>query len=252
MTDLESHIWNWSHYLNSTRIVPSIFYISADPPVPHPQSRVSWVTCNSPSHSKPEVEILPLRYNTKSSFPCISSEQEEKRPDYYVHKMMDRTYILPYLANSSIYCAYHLPMTEMQRLTEVKRQFNFDHTAFLIYIWIILWVHQMNFWPKKKDQGQNTLRLNLKVLPLLACHALQFTVSLFKVKMKIGAWSIYIWTKRGEADYECSKCNFYYTSIILLLITDSFSLHSSSKTHSYSIHMHTGGDKEIGEAIWNV
>lgn len=108
------------------------------------------------------------------------------------------------------------------------------------------------FDPKKKDQGQNTLRLNLKVLPLLACHALQFTVSLFKVKMKIGAWSIYIWTKRGEADYECSKCNFYYTSIILLLITDSFSLRSSSKTRSYSIHMHTGGDKEIGEAIWNV
>lgn len=38
------------------------------------------------------------------------------------------------------------------------------------------------------------------------------------------------------------KCNFYYTSIILLLITDSFSLCSSSKTRSYSgMHKRKGG-----------
>merc|ERR1712035_30019 len=53
--------------------------------------------------------------------------------------------------------------------------------------------------------------------------------------------------KEREADYECSKCNFYYTSIILLLITDSFSLCSSSKTRLYSIHVHTGARKGIGK-----
>lgn len=50
--------------------------------------------------------------------------------------------------------------------------------------------------------------------------------------------------KEREADYECSKCNFYYTSIILLLITDSFSLRSPSKTRLYSIHVHTRAEKE--------
>lgn len=51
--------------------------------------------------------------------------------------------------------------------------------------------------------------------------------------------------KEREADYECSKCNFYYTSIILLLITDSFSLCSSSKTRLYSIHVHTGAKEKL-------
>lgn len=36
--------------------------------------------------------------------------------------------------------------------------------------------------------------------------------------------------KKGKPDYECSKPNFYCNSIILLLITDSFSLCSWSKT----------------------
>lgn len=51
--------------------------------------------------------------------------------------------------------------------------------------------------------------------------------------------------KEREADYEFSKCNFYYTSIILPLITDSFSLCSSSKTCSYSIHVNTGTKKKL-------
>lgn len=50
--------------------------------------------------------------------------------------------------------------------------------------------------------------------------------------------------KEREADYEFSKCNFYYTSIILPLITDSFSLCSSSKTCSYSIHVNTGTKRD--------
>lgn len=143
-------------------------------------------------------------------------------------------------------CAYHPSMTEM--LTEVKRQF-------LVWSHCICDLHlnqNLNFWSKKikkkikGDQGQNLFYPNSQVLPLKACRALQFTVSLFTVKMKIGAWSIYIWTKRREADYECSKCNFYYTSIILLLITDSFSPYASSKTWLYTIHVHTSGVMKRG------
>lgn len=128
-----------------------------------------------------------------------------------------------------------------------------------------------DFLTKKKEkekQGQDTVGLNLEAPPpaptlpslptspphtpppppppLSACHELQFTVSLFKVKMKIGARSICIWTKREGSRLWMFKCNFYYTSIILLLITDSFSLCSSSKTRSYS-RMHKrkkGGRKK--------
>ena len=116
----------------------------------------------------------------------------------------------PYLANSSMCRAYHLPMTETQRLTEVNWQFNFAHTTLLIYIWITLWLHQMTFLPpppkkekgerkKKKKTRSEYISAELESSPSLSdCRALQFTVSLFKVKMKIGAWSICIWTKRGK------------------------------------------------------
>lgn len=95
-------------------------------------------------------------------------------------------------------------ITYQWQLSEVKWQFSFDRATFVISIWITLWMHQMKFLKREierereKNQGQNTFELNLKVALLLAHNALQFTVSLFKVKMKIGAWSICIWTKRGR------------------------------------------------------
>lgn len=146
-----------------------------------------------------------------------------------------------------MYCAYHLPMTEMQRLTEVKWQFNFDHTTFLIYIWITLWLHQMNFWQKKhkKKTRSEYILAELESSPSLSlpCTSIYRLI----IQSENENWSLkhlYL-NKEREADYECSKCNFYYTSIILLLITDSFSLCSSSKTRSYSIHVHTGGKKKL-------
>lgn len=159
------------------------------------------------------------------------------------------------IAACTVYITYR--MTEMQWLREVKWQFNFDHTTLLIYIWINLWLHQMNFqwkWKKMKTPRSEYISTDLEAVPpSLPAPSLQFTVSLFKVKMKIGARSICIWTKR-ESDYECSKPNFYYTSIILLLITDSFSLCSSSKTHSYSIHVHTREKKKLARlsAMFNL
>ena len=167
---------------------------------------------------------------------------------------MDHTYAL--LISPTAVCAAHITYQwrGRERLTEVNWQFNFDHTTFLIYIWITLWLHQMTFIPqkkgkergkKKKKQGQNTFRLNLKV-PLslrLPCTSIYRLI----IQSENENWSLkhlYL-NKEREADYECSKCNFYYTSIILLLITDSFSLCSSSKTRLYSIHVHTGAKEKL-------
>lgn len=51
-----------------------------------------------------------------------------------------------------------------------------------------------------------------------------------KWKMKLEPEAFVFEQKKGKPDYECSKPNFYCNSIILLLITDSFSLCSWSKT----------------------
>lgn len=176
--------------------------------------------------------------STKSPSPYISTVQQEKRR-WLLCTLDDRSHIYP------------PPLSCQQQYVELISPANDrDAEAYRSQMAIWLWSYcncdlHLNrsltvsdeFW-LKKDQGQNTFKLNLKVPPLAACHALQFTVSLFKVKTKIGARSIYIWTKRREEDYECSKCNFYYSSIILLLITDSLSLCSSSETRSCSIHAH--------------
>lgn len=150
--------------------------------------------------------LSPLKMQrTKSS---VGSGRRKKRDDYYVHKMMDHTYAL--LISPTAVCAAHITYQwrGRERLTEVNWQFNFDHTTFLIYIWITLWLHQMTFIPKKKERkGEKKkkktrseyISAELESSPSLSdCRALQFTVSLFKVKMKIGAWSICIWTKRGK------------------------------------------------------
>lgn len=153
----------------------------------------------------------------------------------------------PYLANSSMCCTYHLPMTEMQWLAEVKWQFNFDQATFLIYIWITLWLHQMTF-DKKEKRGKKTrseyISVELESFPSLCLP--WASIYCLIIQSENENWSLkhlYLNKERG-ADYECSKCNFYYTSIILLLITDSFSLCSSSKTRSHH-HMHTGAKKEL-------
>lgn len=81
-----------------------------------------------------------------------SVEQEEKK-SWLLRSQDDGSHIYsPYLASSSMPCTYHLPMTEMQRLTEVKWQFHFDHSTFLIYIWITLWLHRRNVWHKEKPK----------------------------------------------------------------------------------------------------
>lgn len=161
----------------------------------------------------------------------------------------------PYLANSSMCRAYHLPMTETQRLTEVNWQFNFDHTTFLIYIWITLWLHQMTFLPPpKKEKGErkkkkNKVRIHFGWTWKFSLSLRLPCTSIYRliIQSENENWSLehlYL-NKEREADYECSKCNFYYTSIILLLITDSFSLCSSSKTRLYSIHVHTGAKEKL-------
>lgn len=94
---------------------------------------------------------------------------------------------------------------------------------------------------KKKRQGQNTFRLNLKVLSLsMPC------ASIYHLIIQSENWglkNLYSNKERG-ADYECPKCNFYYISIILLLITNSSSLFSSSKARLYS-HVHTAAKKKL-------
>lgn len=123
------------------------------------------------------------------------ASRRRKRRDYHVHKVMDHIYGMCPLSRQQQH-VLHISLSNGTWSPVAK--LNFDHTTFLIYIWITLWLHQMNFQKRKKNQGQNTFQLNLKVLPPLACLALQFTISLFKVKMKIGAWSICIWTKREK------------------------------------------------------
>lgn len=161
------------------------------------------------------------RYHTKYSASAVSRRREKKKVLLCAQDDGSHMYT-SYLANSSMYCAYYLPMTANWSQTAISLWSN------SITIWITLCMHQMKFWRKKKKhkakQGQNTFQLNLKVALLLACHALH--LSRLIIQSENENWSpkhLYL-NKDRAADYECSKCNFYYTSIILLLITDSFSL----------------------------
>lgn len=97
------------------------------------------------------------------------------------------------------------------------------------------------FLTKKKKTRSEYISAELESFPFLTLPC--SSVDCLIIQNENENWSLkhlYL-NKDGEADYGCSKCNFYYTSIILLLITDSFSLRSSSKTRSCSIHVHTGG-----------
>lgn len=149
------------------------------------------------------------------------------------------TVYTPYLANSSTYCTYHFTAAH-----EVQLRSNFDHTTFLFYIWITRWLHQMNFQKRKRKKSRSQyISAELESSPSLSlpCTSIYHLI----IQSENENWSLkhlYL-NKEREADYEFSKCNFYYTSIIPLLITDSFSLCSSSKTCSYSIHVHTGTKK---------
>lgn len=171
---------------------------------------VTWVTCKTPfdsSHTKPGLQILSLLMIRHKV--VVSTHQwwaRGRKRAWLLCAQDDGSHVYsPYLASSSVCCTHHSPVTQTQRLTEVKWQFNFDHSTFLIYIWITLWLHQMTFWPKRKKKRKEKIPRSEYILAelekfflFLACHALQFTVSLFKLKMKIGAWSICVWTKRGK------------------------------------------------------
>ena len=133
----------------------SLFQFNISPPqfaTLVPQTPITWVT-RTPSDGSYTKQWVDCLSSWNIPHKVIWAGGEKKR-DFYVHKMTDHTniyiYISPYLANSRMNCAYHLAMTEMQLHVKVKWKFNFDHTPFLIYIWITLWLHQRTFWQKKK------------------------------------------------------------------------------------------------------
>ena len=96
---------------------------------------MTWVTCKSlsdPSHTKIEGGNSLFEKQHKV---IGSVHQQWEEGEKYLFIMCTGWWIThifsPYLANSSLYWTYHLPVTETQRFTEVKWQFNCDHTTFL-------------------------------------------------------------------------------------------------------------------------
>lgn len=156
---------------------------------------------------------------------------------------MDHTYI-PLILPTAV-CTAHITY-QWQRCNGLQKS-NGNLTLIILHFWFtfeslfdcIRWL----FGKKKKKPRSEYISAELESSASLSlpCTSIYRLI----IQSENENWSLehlYL-NKEREADYECSKCNFYYTSIILLLITDSFSLCSSSKTRSYSIHVHTGAKK---------
>ena len=186
---------NWFPYLHPIKVLAPIFHISSK------NLHHIWVTCNTPSdgsHTKAGVEILsPLKIQQKVIVPM---HQQWARGEKDLIIMCTRwwiTHIFPLSCQQQYVLS--ISLTNDRDATPYTSQ-----TAISLWSYYIFDLHlnhsliASDDFLTQKSQGQNTFQLNLKVLPFLACHALQFSVSLFKVKMKIGAWSICIWTKRGK------------------------------------------------------
>lgn len=214
---------------------------------------MTWVTCISPSDgSYTEARggnSLSFKDRAQNRRLRVSAMSKRRKiPAYYVQKMMDHTYISLILP-TAVYTA-HITY-QWQRCNGLQKS-NGNLTLIILHVWFTFeslydCIRWLFFFKEKggKKQGQNTFQLNLKVVPSpsQSCTSIYCLI----IQSENENWSLkhlYL-NKEREADYECSKCNFYYTSIILLLITDSFSLCSSSKTCSYSIHVHRGGKKKL-------
>lgn len=141
----------------------------------------------------------------------------------------------------------HISLTQWQRCCSLQKSNGlFDHTTFLIYIWIRLWLHQMFFFSlslslhlsekekQKKTRSEHVLtELESSESFSSACPSIYHLI----IQREKENWCPkHLCLNKGrEADYECSKSNFYYTSIILLLIRDSFYpqvKHSCSCVHT--------------------
>lgn len=197
------------------------------------------------AHIQSQRWKLPLswRCSTKSSCPCISGEQEGKKT-WLLCAQNDGSHVYsPYLANSR-YVTAHITY-QWQRCNALQKS-NGNLTLIIVHFWFtfeslfdcIRWI----FDTQKKPRSEY-ISAELESSPFLGlpCTSIYRLI----IQSENENWSLkhlYL-NKEREADYECSKCNFYYTSIILLLITDSFSPCSSSKTRSYSIHVHTEGKR---------
>ena len=206
------------------------------------------------SHTKPRVEIpLPLK---DAAHKVIGREREEEKKEtiimctrWWITRMLSLSRQQQYVQRISL--TNDGDANGLQKstgnLTLIIPHFWFTFESLFDCIRWLLYPKKKGKerGKKKKKQGQNTFRLNLKV-PLslrLPCTSIYRLI----IQSENENWSLkhlYL-NKEREADYECSKCNFYYTSIILLLITDSFSLCSSSKTRLYSIHVHTGAKEKL-------
>lgn len=206
------------------------------------------------SHTKPGVEILsPLKMQHKD---IVSMHQQREGGEKYPIIMCTRWWITrTFPLSCQQQYVLRISLTQWQRCSSLQKS-NGNLTLIILHFWFtfeslfdcIRWL----FGKKKKKPRSEYISAELESSASLSlpCTSIYRLI----IQSENENWSLkhlYL-NKEREADYECSKCNFYYTSIILLLITDSFSLCSSSKTRSYSIHVHTGAKKGIGKAISNV
>lgn len=154
MTRLETGMGVSSHVKDSvvTELSSSIqidFFIQIQYRLQSPFPTLAPKSTISCDMSDMQYSIWWLTYKARDGYSVLLKDtaqshpsRRRKRPDYYVHKMMDHTYI-PLILPTAV---LHISLTQWQRCCSSQKSNGlFDHTTFLIYIWIRLWLHQMVF-----------------------------------------------------------------------------------------------------------